>query len=115
MSKHPFLVWVEVDDDHIAKYDGKELSGKELAEHILAERLNYEEELSEFGNPEYSVWSVPYPIQPGDLAEHAFRDLDPREVISITRDTLTLDIMGKESPPLPKDNYRVYRHADGSI
>jgi hypothetical protein len=54
-------------------------------------------------------------IQPGDLVEHAFRDLDPREVVSIGRDFLTLDILGEETPRLPKDNYRVVADAEGSL
>lgn len=49
------------------------------------------------------------PIQPGDLVEHREKDLDPREVIAIGVDWLTLDIAGSESPRLPKDNYKVLR------
>lgn len=116
MSNHPFLVWVEVDDDHVATYDGKELSGKELAEHILAERLSFEEELPAFGNPEYAVWSVAYPIQPGDLVDRpAAPELDDREVVAVGRDWLTLDIMGKETKRLPKINYRTTVPAEGSL
>lgn len=55
------------------------------------------------------------PIQPGDLVEKIGTDLDPREVISVGRDFLTLDILGSETERLPLDNYRTVVPADGAI
>jgi hypothetical protein len=46
-------------------------------------------------------------IEPGDLVEHIDKDLDPREVVALGRDWLVLDILGRESPRLPRANYRV--------
>lgn len=54
-------------------------------------------------------------IQPGDLVEHIYQDLDPREVVVVGRDFLTLDILGKESGHLPKDNYRTAVPAEGRL
>lgn len=56
----------------------------------------------------------PAPIQPGDLVEHATKDLDPREVVAVGRDWLTLDI-GGETTRIPKDNYRVYSRTEGAL
>jgi hypothetical protein len=57
----------------------------------------------------------PRPIRPGDLVERRDSDLDPREVVSVGRDWLTLDLLGKESPRLPLDNYVLYAMSEGSI
>ncbi len=54
-------------------------------------------------------------LQPGDMAEHRFRELDPREVVSITRDTVTLDILGNETTRIPMDNYYCGSPADGRL
>ena len=54
-------------------------------------------------------------IRPGDLVERRDSDLDPREVVSVGRDWLTLDLLGKESPRLPLDNYVLYAMSEGSI
>lgn len=54
-------------------------------------------------------------IEPGDLVEKIDTDLDPREVVSVGRDFITIDILGKESPRLPKDNYRVVVKNDGQF
>lgn len=53
--------------------------------------------------------------QPGDLVERIDSDLDFREVVSVGRDWLTLDLLGKESPQLPKDNYRTVVPAEGVL
>lgn len=54
-------------------------------------------------------------IHPGDLVEKIGSDLDAREVISVGRDFITIDILGRESPRLPKDNYRTVVPAEGRL
>lgn len=52
-------------------------------------------------------------IQPGDWVEHTSRDLDPREVLAVGLDWLSLDF-GEDDVAIalarrvPKDNYRVF-------
>lgn len=90
--------------------------------HELADAVRFHLGISELDSIEADVSAVDIsdvreaalPIQPGDLVEHRTRDLDPREVVAIGRDWLTLDI-GGETPRIPKDNYRVYRAADGVL
>jgi hypothetical protein len=56
------------------------------------------------------------PIRPGDLVEHRTKThLDPREVVSVGRDFLTLDILGAETERLPLDNYCTVVPCEGSI
>ena len=55
------------------------------------------------------------PILPGCLVERIDTGLDAREVVSIGRDWLTLDIMGTETQRLPIDNYRAVEPADGRL
>ena len=48
--------------------------------------------------------------QVGDLAYHVTRDLDPREVTKVEQNSrgqwfVWLDILGKETGPLPADQY----------
>lgn len=65
---------------------------------------------------EYAASSeVEIPIMPGCLVERIDMDLDPREVVSIGRDWLTLDILGEETERLPMDNYRAVVPADGRL
>lgn len=55
-------------------------------------------------------------IQPGDLVERVGNlGLDDREVVSVGRDFLTLDVLGTETARLPKDNYRTTVPAEGSM
>ncbi len=58
---------------------------------------------------------VQRPMQPGDLVEKRNADLDPREVVSVGRDFITLDILGEETVRVPKDNYRVVVPAEGVL
>jgi hypothetical protein len=56
------------------------------------------------------------PILPGDLVEHRSKpELDEREVVSVGRDFLTLNLLGRESTRLPLDNYRVTRPREGVL
>lgn len=54
-------------------------------------------------------------FRPGDLAEHSEKELDPREVVAVGRDWITLDIFGTETERLPRDNYTVYTEAEGAL
>lgn len=51
-------------------------------------------------------------IRKGDWAYHRMRELDPREIVRVSGDQLsiTLDINGHETPWLPAANYRIYRY-----
>jgi len=62
-----------------------------------------------------SMHEVRRPIRPGDMVERLGTELDAREVLSVGRDWLTLDLLGQESPRLPLDNYRTIVPADGSL
>lgn len=55
-------------------------------------------------------------VRPGDLVEKIDNlELDSREVLSVGRDWLTLDLLGTESPRLPLDNYRTSTPAEGRL
>lgn len=50
-------------------------------------------------------------VQPGDIADHVSRDLDPREVVTVNHDIgyVTLRLFGIESIPLLIENYTYKR------
>lgn len=45
------------------------------------------------------------PFKPGDWALHKNNQLDARQVVEVIGDTITLDIFGKPTPPVPAANY----------
>jgi len=55
------------------------------------------------------VQVAPDEVQPGDLAEHRSRDLDPRAVTQVTETAVWIDILGSSKGPFPKHNYRFKR------
>lgn len=48
-------------------------------------------------------------ITPGDLVVRLDEDLDPRPVVAVGLDWLTLDFWGRESPRLDLTNYKIWR------
>lgn len=92
-------------------------------EHALSDVVRFHVNLSDLDSLEADVSAftitgaveTPRPIRPGDLVAHRYRDLDPREVVSVGRDFLTLDILGRETERLPLDNYVLDTPADGVL
>lgn len=92
-------------------------------EHALSDVVRFHVNLSDLDSLEADVSAftmltaveTPRPIRPGDLVVPRFRDLDPREVVSVGRDFLTLDILGTETERLPLDNYVLDTPADGVL
>lgn len=98
-------------------------STKHYDEHALSDVVRFHVNLSDLDSLEADVSAftitgaveTPRPIRPGDLVAHRYRDLDPREVVSVGRDFLTLDILGRETERLPLDNYVLDTPADGVL
>jgi hypothetical protein len=55
-------------------------------------------------------WKKVTTPQPGDLADHRSRELDPREVARVDGDMIWLYLMGpNEHGPFPAENYTFKR------
>lgn len=52
--------------------------------------------------------------QPGDMAHHKHKDLDPREVVLAdgVNGLVFLDVLGKTFGPFPSDNYEYERREE---
>lgn len=49
--------------------------------------------------------SASNPFQPGDWAQHRYRDLDAREVVKVEGDSIYIRIGTLDAGPMPASNY----------